>query len=86
MVPPRRASSPTTPPNVSAQENAGNPHYQATRAVHRAIRPNEGVLIDLWGKLTTPGAVYADITWMGFTGAECPAGFLGSVRGGARWA
>ena len=31
-----------TPPNVSAQENAGNPHYQATRAVHRAIRPNEG--------------------------------------------
>ncbi len=33
-----------TPPNVSAQENAGNPHYQATRAVHRAIRPNEVVL------------------------------------------
>ena len=44
-----------TPPNVSAQENAGNPHYQATRAVHRAIRPNEGVLIDLWGKLTDTG-------------------------------
>ncbi len=28
-----------SPPNVSAQENAGNPHYQATRAVHRAIGP-----------------------------------------------
>ncbi len=60
------------PPNVSAQENAGNPHYQATRAQHRAIRPNESVLIDLWGKLETAGAVYADITWVGFTGTRPP--------------
>ena len=64
-----------SPPNVSAQENAGNPHYQATRAVHRAIRPNEGVLIDLWGKLAVTGAVYADITWMGFTGTKVPEEF-----------
>ncbi len=72
-------------PNVSAQENAGNPHYQATRAVHRVIRPNEGVLIDLWGKLPTPGAVFADITWMGFTGAEVPPEFsaaFAAVRDG----
>ena len=61
-----------SPPNVSAQENAGNPHYQATRAAHRAIRPNEGVLIDLWGKLPEAGAVYADITWVGFTGPQRP--------------
>jgi Xaa-Pro aminopeptidase len=60
------------PPNVSAQENAGDPHYQATRAVHRAIRPHEGVLIDLWGKLPTRGAVFADITWVGFTGPRVP--------------
>ncbi|HET7217521.1 MAG TPA: M24 family metallopeptidase, partial [Vicinamibacterales bacterium] len=31
------------------------------------------VLIDLWGKLTSPGAVYADITWVGFTGPQPPA-------------
>jgi len=61
-----------SPPNVSAQENAGNPHYQATRAVHRAIRPNESVLIDLWGKLPEEGAVYADITWVGYTGTAIP--------------
>ena len=60
------------PPNVSAQENAGDPHYQATRAVHRAIRPDEGVLIDLWGKLPSKGAVFADITWVGFTGSRVP--------------
>jgi Xaa-Pro aminopeptidase len=61
-----------SPPNVSAQENAGNPHYQATRAVHRAIRPNESVLIDLWGKLPEEGSVYADITWVGYTGRAVP--------------
>lgn len=60
-------------PNVSAQENAGNPHYLPTEDRHRAIRPNELLLLDLWGKLTTPGAVYADITWIGFTGASVPA-------------
>jgi Xaa-Pro aminopeptidase len=60
------------PPLVAAQENAGNPHYMPTRDAHRAIRPNEIVLLDLWGKLPTPGAVYADITWVGFTGTSVP--------------
>jgi len=59
-------------PCVSAQENAGNPHYLASAAQHRVIRPNELVLLDLWGKLATPAAVYADITWIGFTGAQVP--------------
>ena len=59
-------------PCVSAQENAGNPHYLATAAEHRIIRPNELVLLDLWGKLRQPGAVYADITWIGFTGTAIP--------------
>jgi len=59
-------------PCVSAQENAGNPHYLATAADHRVIRKDEVVLLDLWGKLTTPAAVYADITWMGFTGPNIP--------------
>jgi len=74
-----------TPPNVSAQENAGNPHYQATDDVHRAIRPNELVLLDLWGKLPKAGAVFADITWMGFTGATVPAEYaaaFAAVRDG----
>jgi Xaa-Pro aminopeptidase len=62
-------------PNVSAQENAGNPHYMPPRDGSRSIRPNELVLIDLWGKLPTPGAVFADITWVGYTGAQVPDEF-----------
>ena len=59
-------------PCVSAQENAGNPHYQPTAAAHRAIGAHEIVLLDLWGKLPAPGAVFADITWVGFTGSAVP--------------
>jgi Xaa-Pro dipeptidase len=59
-------------PVVGAQENAGNPHYLPTPAQHRAIGRNEVLLLDLWGKLDQPGAVFADITWMGFTGRGLP--------------
>jgi Xaa-Pro dipeptidase len=59
-------------PCVSAQQNAGNPHYQTTAALHRTIGANEILLLDLWGKLPAPGAVFADITWIGFTGARVP--------------
>jgi Xaa-Pro aminopeptidase len=59
-------------PCVSAVENAGNPHYLATAAHARAIARDELVLLDLWGKLDRRGAVFADITWMGYTGARVP--------------
>jgi Xaa-Pro aminopeptidase len=59
-------------PCVSAQENAGNPHYLATAAQHRAIRKDELLLLDLWGKLDRPDSVFADITWIGFTGTNIP--------------
>ena len=53
--------------------NAGNPHYLPTSDVHRPVRADELVLLDLWGKLEEPGAVYADITWVGYTGRRAPA-------------
>jgi Xaa-Pro aminopeptidase len=58
--------------NVSAEENAGNPHYLPTAAASRAIAADELVLLDLWGKLDKPGAVFADITWVGYTGTTVP--------------
>jgi len=64
-----------SPPNVSAQENAGNPHYLPTADASRPIRTDELVLLDLWGKTDTQGAVFADITWVGFTGRQVPERF-----------
>ena len=66
----------TDEPNVSAAENSGNPHYLPTATSHRAIRADEILLLDLWGKLNRPGAVFADITWMGFTGRNVPERFV----------
>ena len=63
-------------PNVSAAENAGNPHYLPTATSSRAIGPDELVLLDLWAKLDRPGAVFADITWMGYTGRRTPERFV----------
>jgi Xaa-Pro aminopeptidase len=59
-------------PVVAAQEDAADPHYQPTRERHRRIGDREVVLLDLWGKLPDAGAVFADITWVGFTGLEVP--------------
>jgi Xaa-Pro dipeptidase len=62
-------------PNVSAAENAGNPHYLPTRERFRSFGADELVLLDLWGKLDQPGAVYADITWVAYTGRAVPERF-----------
>jgi Xaa-Pro dipeptidase len=70
-------------PMVSAQENAGNPHYLPTAAHSRPINPGEVVLLDLWGKLDEPGAVYADITWVGFTATQVPARQADAFSAGA---
>ncbi|MEO5897458.1 MAG: M24 family metallopeptidase [Vicinamibacterales bacterium] len=59
-------------PNVSAQEHAGNPHYSVTRDGSRRIGKDEILLLDLWGKLAQPGAVFADITWVAYTGRTAP--------------
>jgi Xaa-Pro dipeptidase len=55
-------------PIVAANENAGNPHYEPTAEVTRPIHPGDLVLLDMWAKKDTPGAVYYDITWTGVLG------------------
>ena len=61
------------PPVVAAEESSGNPHYLPTAESHRPIGADMVVLLDLWGKLDRPGAVYADITWVGYTATDVPA-------------
>src|SRR5581483_4424480 len=47
-----------------------------TASVARHIRKEDLVLLDLWGKLPDSGAVYADITLMGFTGRYIPERYV----------
>jgi Xaa-Pro aminopeptidase len=57
-------------PDVAFGANAGNPHYLPSRDTSAVIGPDQVLLLDLWGKVREPGAVFADITWVGFTGAQ----------------
>jgi Xaa-Pro aminopeptidase len=70
-------------PNVSAGANSGNPHYLPTAAEHQPIGRDQIVLLDLWGKLDVPGAVFADITWMGYTGRNVPERFAAAFAAAA---
>ena len=59
-------------PVVAVGANAGNPHYLPSHDHSSVVTPDQVLLLDLWGKVTDPGAVFADITWVGFTGSRVP--------------
>jgi Xaa-Pro dipeptidase len=69
-----RANSITTaePPIVAVGPHSGDPHYEPTAAKSSPIRQGDLLLLDVWGKLTRPGSVYYDITWVGYLGAKVP--------------
>jgi Xaa-Pro dipeptidase len=56
------------PPIVAVNANSGNPHYEPQAEGSAAIGEGDFVLLDVWAKKNTPGAVYYDITWTGFVG------------------
>ncbi|HTY06433.1 MAG TPA: M24 family metallopeptidase [Gemmatimonadales bacterium] len=59
----------TDPPIVGAQENAANPHYEPVAGADRVVGRGEVLLLDLWAG-PARGTVFADQTWMGFTGTN----------------
>jgi Xaa-Pro aminopeptidase len=61
-----------SPPVVAVGGNAGDPHYLPGPDASRAIAPDHVLLVDLWGKKNTPGAVFADITWVSVTSSRVP--------------
>ena len=59
-------------PIVAVQEHSGDPHYLPQAHSSRTIGADAVLLLDLWAKLDEPDAVFADITWMGYTGRMVP--------------
>jgi Xaa-Pro aminopeptidase len=55
-------------PIVGVNAHAGDPHYEPMAETSSPIRKGDLVLLDMWAKLDQPGAVFYDITWMGFCG------------------
>lgn len=59
------------PPIVGFGPSAADPHYEPLAGRDRALGKDEAVLIDLWGGPAL-GTVFADQTWMGFSGGTPP--------------
>jgi Xaa-Pro aminopeptidase len=58
------------PPIVACGPHSADPHHEP--GADGAIGRGQVLLVDLWARLKEPGSVYADQTWMGFTGREAP--------------
>lgn len=58
------------PPMCCVDGNAGNPHYGPTAERSAEIKKGQLILLDLWAKVKHRHGIYADITWMAFTGKE----------------
>jgi Xaa-Pro dipeptidase len=65
-------------PVVAVNANSGNPHYSPQAESSKPIREGDFVLLDIWAKKNTPGAVYYDITWTGFVGRS-PTGRMQEI-------
>lgn len=59
-------------PICAVGPHSGDPHYAPGEGSDAPIRSGDFVLIDLWAKLDRPRAVYSDLTWTGFVGAQVP--------------
>jgi Xaa-Pro dipeptidase len=59
-------------PIVASTKNTGDPHYQPGPERSSLIELEDLLLIDMWGKMDDPEAVYADITWMAYAGRSVP--------------
>jgi Xaa-Pro dipeptidase len=60
-------------PVAAVGPNNGNPHYEPSAETAKPIKEGDLLLLDVWGKLTKPGSVYYDVTWMGYLGKTVPS-------------
>jgi Xaa-Pro aminopeptidase len=57
-------------PNVSANANSSDSHYEPTAERSSLINEGDFILIDIWGRIDKPGSIFYDITWTGVVGRE----------------
>jgi Xaa-Pro dipeptidase len=59
-------------PIVGVGPHSGDPHYSPQPGADSEIREGDFVLLDMWAKLKTRGAIYSDLTKVGFVGETVP--------------
>jgi Xaa-Pro dipeptidase len=59
-------------PDVAVNAHASDPHYAPSNDKPTKINEGDLLLLDVWGKLKTPGSVYYDVAWVGYLGSKVP--------------
>ncbi len=68
------------PPMVGVNDHPADPHFDLSPENSRAFQKGDTVLIDMWAKKKVPGAIYYDITWVGYVGDRPPAQYVEIFR------
>jgi Xaa-Pro aminopeptidase len=63
----------TTLPIVGFGPNAANPHYEPEAGKDATLAKDQVILLDLWAGKGSTTTVFADQTWMGYSGSRVPA-------------
>jgi Xaa-Pro aminopeptidase len=61
-----------SPPIIGVNAHSGDPHYALEAGHDSEMHVGDFLLVDLWAKMNRPGAVYSDLTRVGFLGEEVP--------------
>jgi Xaa-Pro aminopeptidase len=59
-------------PIVSINEHNADPHLMPSSENSHIISSGDLIMLDVWAKLSKPGSIYADITWMAYAGESIP--------------
>lgn len=62
-------------PIVAVNDHAADPHFEPRPENSRVFKKDDRILLDIWAKLKTPGAIYYDITWCSYAGVKPPAAY-----------
>lgn len=65
----------SAPPIVGINDHPADPHFEPKPNGYY-FKEGDTVLIDLWAKKNLPGAIYYDITWVGFVGNIPPEKYV----------
>lgn len=65
----------SSPPIVGINDHPADPHFEPKPNGYY-FKEGDTVLIDLWAKKNFPGAIYYDITWVGFVGNNPPEKYI----------
>ena len=63
-------------PITGVNDHPADPHFEPTKENSYYVKKGDALLMDLWGKIDTPGGIFCDITWCGFIGDNPPAKYI----------